>query len=240
MTPTLYIAHRGESLDAPENTLASIDLAWQRGDDAVEFDVHVTADGRVVLCHDPDTARTGDRLLVIREHTLAELRQIDVGRWKGPQWIGQTIPTLDEVLSRTPTGKRLFVEIKPDAESAADTVANIIANPLWATADVSVISFHLNVLQRVKLHCPARKCFWLLEKSDQSNTAIDTAQAAGVEGVSLEDGPTITAALVRRLHDAGMEAYVWTVDDLARCRELAAMGFDGITSNRAAWIREQG
>ncbi|CAN5539707.1 glycerophosphodiester phosphodiesterase family protein [soil metagenome] len=238
MTPSLFIAHRGESFDAPENTLASIDLAWQRGDDAVEFDVHITADDRVVLCHDADTGRTGDRSLVIREHTLADLQQVDIGRWKGPQWIGQSVPTLEQILLQTPVNKRLFVEIKPNTPIAADAVARILVMKQWTSTNVSVISFHLNVLRTMTLQCPTRKFFWLLENPQDIESLVRTAHAERLDGLDLKDGPWLNAALVQTLRNAGLEKYVWTVDDPKRCKHLAAMGVDGITTNRAAWITQ--
>src|SRR5438477_1876233 len=91
------VAHRGESADAPENTLAAFRLAWERHDDAIELDVHLTADGQLIVCHDPDTRRTTGVKKVIKETPLAELRELDAGRWKGPQWAGEKLPTLDEV-----------------------------------------------------------------------------------------------------------------------------------------------
>ena len=84
----MIIAHRGASYDAPENTLAAINLAWRQNADAVEVDIHVTKDQHAVVIHDADTERTGDKHLKIMEHTLNDLRKTDVGiraddRWKG-------------------------------------------------------------------------------------------------------------------------------------------------------------
>lgn len=113
------IAHRGASFDAPENTLAAIELAWHQQADAVEIDVRLTADAEIVVIHDETTARHGGRDTPVCEESLTELRQIDVGRWKGSQWAGERIPTLAEVLETVPDGKRLFVEIKCRAEIVA-------------------------------------------------------------------------------------------------------------------------
>src|SRR3954447_22836048 len=80
------IAHRGESADAPENTMAAFRLAWGRKDPAIELDVHLTGDGKLVVGHDADTKRTTGKKLLIKESTLEELRALDAGRWKGPDW----------------------------------------------------------------------------------------------------------------------------------------------------------
>ena len=68
------ISHRGESADAPENTMAAFRLAWERKVDAIELDVHLTRDGELVVIHDPDTKRTTGVEKKIKEHTAAELR----------------------------------------------------------------------------------------------------------------------------------------------------------------------
>ena len=89
------IAHRGASHLAPENTLASVELAWKRGADAVEIDIWLTKDGRIVAIHDEDTERTTGRKWVIADHTLAELRRLDAGSWKDESYAGEPIPILE-------------------------------------------------------------------------------------------------------------------------------------------------
>src|SRR3954447_1104654 len=80
------VAHRGESADAPENTMAAFRLAWERKDDAIELDVHLTRDEVLLVSHDADTARTTGIAKVIKDSTMEELRALDAGRWKGPRW----------------------------------------------------------------------------------------------------------------------------------------------------------
>src|SRR5690242_4131895 len=116
-TKPLFIAHRGESHDAPENTFAAINLAWQRGDLAAECDVHLTCDGRLIVCHDADTQRTAGRRLSISDHTADELRQLDVGSWQDPRFAGERMPLLDDVLATIPAGAVLFVEVKVGPEA---------------------------------------------------------------------------------------------------------------------------
>src|SRR4051812_29446250 len=115
------VAHRGESHDAPENTLASFDLAWSRGDEAAELDIHLTKDGKLIVSHDPDTKRLpeGGVELVIKDHTADELRKLDVGSWKDPKFAGQRLPLLDEVLARLPAdpSRRQLIEVKVGPEA---------------------------------------------------------------------------------------------------------------------------
>src|SRR3954470_13597201 len=96
------IAHRGESADAPENTMAAFLLAWERRVGAIELDVHLTRDGELIVSHDADTRRTTGTSKVIKDSTLDELRPLDAGRWKGPRWAGERMPTLGEALATIP------------------------------------------------------------------------------------------------------------------------------------------
>src|SRR5262245_9603118 len=102
------IAHRGASHDAPENTLAAVRLAWEQGADAVEVDVHLSRDSRLVVIHDPTTKRTGNIRCRVLDRTFDELRRIDVGWWKGLRWERETIPCLESVIKTIPRNKRLF------------------------------------------------------------------------------------------------------------------------------------
>ena len=106
------VAHGGASYEAPENTIAAFELAWDRGADAIEADVRLTVDGRVVCMHDASTERTADQNLVVADSTLADLLELDVGSWKGRRWRGERVPTLEEVLAVVPPGRQVFLEIK--------------------------------------------------------------------------------------------------------------------------------
>jgi glycerophosphoryl diester phosphodiesterase len=92
------IAHRGASGEAPENTLAAFRRALAIGVDAVELDVHLSADGEPVIIHDPVLARTTDGSGLVSEHTTAALRRLDAGRWFAKPFAGERIPSLAEAL----------------------------------------------------------------------------------------------------------------------------------------------
>ena len=114
----MLTAHRGASHNAPENTMAAFNLAWQENADGIEGDFYLTSDGQIVCIHDATTARTGDIDLTVATSTLAELKAVDVGSWKGSEWSGEQIPTLEEVLSCIPTGKYIQIEIKAGLNSS--------------------------------------------------------------------------------------------------------------------------
>jgi glycerophosphoryl diester phosphodiesterase len=90
----LIIAHRGESFDAPENTLAAINLAWERGAEAVEIDIQFSKDRELVVIHDTDTKRLAGIDKKVVDQTLEELKKLDVGVWKDIQFKGERVPTI--------------------------------------------------------------------------------------------------------------------------------------------------
>ena len=106
------VAHRGASFDAPENTVASAKLGWNQDADAVEIDIYLSKDGRIVVLHDPDTKRTTGVVGKAAEMSSSDLRALDAGSWKGTAWKDEKIPFLEEIIATVPAGRRLFIEIR--------------------------------------------------------------------------------------------------------------------------------
>ena len=145
----LVIAHRGESYDAPENTLAAVNLAWERDADAVEVDVHLTKDGKIVVIHDDNTLRTAHTYGPVSNQTLEELRRLDVGAYKGKQWAKEKIPTLGEVLDTVPAGKQLFIEIKGDARILTE-LKRVLENSSASVEQVIIVGKDLVAMETIK------------------------------------------------------------------------------------------
>jgi len=242
-------AHRGESHDAPENTMASFNLAWQRNDDAAELDIHLTSDGKLIVCHDDNTERTSGKraALALKEHTIDELRRIDVGFWKDAKFAGEKMPTLDEVLASIPNGKRLFIEIKCGPE-AVPALVHAIERAGKRPEQTVIISFNADALAEAKKRLRNLKCYYLSgfkqdkqtkEWSPSIEKIIAIAKKIGADGVDVQSKPPLDAECVKRAKNTGLEIYAWTVDDPDEARRLIEYGVDGITTNRAAWMREQ-
>ncbi len=98
--PFTIIAHRGDSANAPDNTIAAFDSALQKGFSHFETDVQLTKDGQCVILHDETLGRTNNGEGAAAEHTLAELQALDAGAWFSAQYAGERIPPLDAVLIR--------------------------------------------------------------------------------------------------------------------------------------------
>ncbi len=241
------MAHRGASYDAPENTLASFALAWQQGAEGIEGDFHLTKDGVIVCMHDANTQRTAGQPVVIAESTLDELRQLDIGAWKGPQWAGERMLTIDEVFATVPAGKKVFFEVKCGPEMLPVLKKVLAASPL-RPAQIAIIAFSADVIAEAKRQLPQLKAFWLTGfRTDQATgtvtpsakAVVEVLERIGADGVDCNAHPCVDQAFVQTLRAAGKEVHVWTVDDVATARRLVALGVDSLTSNRACWLRQQ-
>jgi glycerophosphoryl diester phosphodiesterase len=240
------IGHRGASHDAPENTLASINLAWKQNADASETDVHLTKDGQIVVIHDFNTRRVGRRNKKVVEQTLAELKELDIGRWKGQQWAGERIPTLSEYLAAIPAGKRLFIEIKCGPE-IVPRLADVIRAAHKRPEQTCLIGFSYEVMQAAKRELPELKCYWIVELRRNKETRrwtpalaslIKKAKDAGLDGIDFGDAPVIDREFVDRVKQSGLGVYTWTVDSVEEAKRLTEAGVDGITTNRPGFLKE--
>jgi len=241
------IAHRGASHEAPENTLAAVQLAWEQGADAVEVDVQFSKDGHVVVIHDANTHKTAGLNKKVSNQTLAELRSLDAGRWKGKRWVGQKIPTLEEVLVTIPADKRLFVEIKCGPE-CIPAFARTVKHTGIRSNQVVPIGFSLVTMKLVKERLPEWEVCWVAQFRriwpmgswiPTADRLIQQARQTGLDGLDLDAGGPINAGFVQQVKAAGLELYVWTVDTPGRARSLLAAGIDGLTTNRPGWLRRQ-
>lgn len=240
------VAHRGASFDAPENTLASVNLAWKRRADAVEIDVYLSKDGRILAFHDKTTKRTAGVNRKIGDQTFAELRKLDVGTWKGKRYKGEKIPTLVEVLKTIPDGKRLYIEIKCGPE-IIPALARDLKSAGKKPEQTAIIGFSFATMTKIKRELPKLDVYWVIGLKQNKTTKrwkpslgeiLKKTKAANLRGVHLSDKPVITKAYVTKLHETGLRVGVWTVNDLKAARRLQSAGVDGLTTDRPGWLRE--
>jgi glycerophosphoryl diester phosphodiesterase len=233
------IAHRGASHLAPEDTLASVELAWRLGADAVEVDVHLTRDGRIVVIHDETTDRTAGRHLEVAATTSSLLRLLDVGRYKHPRFAGERIPYLEEVLQTVPPDRQLFVEIKCGPEILLPLVETIASS--GKRSQVVILGFDLDAVRAAKAALPDVPACWLCDKRvlvSYERSLADQAKACGLDGLDVH-WTGVTRRFIRAVKAADLRLYVWTVDDPAQALRLTALGVDGITTNRPGWLRRR-
>lgn len=242
--PIEIIAHRGASYDAPENTVAAIKLAWEHKADASEFDVFLSKDGKIVVIHDKDTKRVAGVDKTVASQTLAELRQLDAGKWKGSKFAGEKLPTLEEMLVTVPKGKRVFIEVKTGPEIVPELDRVLKASKL-SPEQTPVISFNAKVIAAVKKARPDLAAYWIVDtkpKNKQAPTAeslIATAKAAQADGLDLSASDILDKAFCDKVKAAGFKLYVWTVNDATVAQRMVELGVDGITTDRPGWLREK-
>lgn len=240
MSPEI-VAHRGASADAPENTLAAIQLAWTQGADAAEIDVLLTADGQLVVIHDETTLRTGGVDWAVAEHSLAELKTLDVGSWKSPQFVGERIPTLTEVLDIIPAGKRLFIEVKCGVEAIPE-LKRVLESARTLREQTVLISLDFNTIVAAKQTIPQRVAFWVTEQfafdakepaslSPLTSELIAQAIAAGLDGLDINDLPQRPNGDVALIRQAGLKTCIWTVNSRDRANWLRDEGMQSITTD---------
>ena len=243
----LIIAHRGESYDAPENTLASINLAWQRGAEAVEIDVHLSKDNNVIVIHDASTKRVSGKSGRIKNLTLDEIKNLDVGSWKNEKYKNEKIPTLEEVLKTIPPNKKLIIEIKSGVKILPFLKIEIKRANLKPN-QIEIISFSYAAVKNAKLILPEHKILLLADLDYNSYTQlvsppveklIEKVKKANLDGLNVWAGKILTKEFTRKVKSKGLLLYVWTVNDFEKTKELVSWGIDGITTDRANWMREK-
>src|SRR5256714_9567183 len=149
----LIIGHRGASHDAPENTIASYKLAIEQGADGFEGDYWLCKGGHILDLHDKDTKRVAGKKLVVTTAPFKQLRALDIGSWKDPKWHAERIPTLEEVLTIVPTGKKVFLELKSGPQLAAP-MAKVISKSHVSPEQIVLISFHDDAVAACKKEMP--------------------------------------------------------------------------------------
>jgi glycerophosphoryl diester phosphodiesterase len=239
----IIIAHRGESYDAPENTHASVNLAWERDADAVEIDVRLTKDERIVVIHDKSTLRTGGTLKRISSNSYYNLLQVDVGKYKDNKWRNERIPLLDDMLQNIPGNKILFIEIKAD-DRIVEPLKSLIREKVIDPNKIKFIGFDINTMKLLKKTLPEIESYWIIEgmhykSTSLLNESVKKCKAAGLDGLDVHARKYLTSEVIQSVKKAGLNIYTWTVDDPVRAIQLFRNGIDGITTNRAYWLKHR-
>ncbi|WP_405778973.1 glycerophosphodiester phosphodiesterase [Streptomyces sp. NBC_00859] len=253
------VAHRGASEDAPEHTLAAYTRAIEDGADALECDVRLTADGHLVCVHDRRVNRTSDGRGAVSALELSDLAALDFGSWRdwkdpaeSPDWDREStsVLTLDRLLELVAdSGRRveLAIETKHPTRWAGQVEERLLASlarfgldsPSKGDASpVRIMSFSARSLHRIAAAAPAIPTVYLLQFLTPRLRDGRLPAGAGIAGPGmriLRSHP----GYVERLHRAGHQVHVWTVnepEDVALCTEL---GVDAIITNRPKQVLSQ-
>src|SRR5688572_22625013 len=237
-------AHRGGCALGPENTIAAFDLGIAAGADGLELDVHLSADGVAVVCHDDTLDRTTNGSGPVRARTAAELAAIDAGchftdgggshpfRERG---VG--VPALRDVLGRFP-GIPIIVEMKVDSVAMGQAVANDVraAGAIdrvcaagYGQQSIDAVRALLPQIATSASHPEARLAVyrsiagWPVNRPRYATYQVP--ERAGLIRV-------VSPRFIRHAHQAGLRVQVWTVDEQADMERLLGWGVDGLISNR--------
>lgn len=232
----LIIGHRGAMGHAPENTMASFEKGVAMGADAIELDVQLSADGGLVVIHDPTVDRTTDGSGYVRDLTLAEIKKLDAGAWYGPEFAGERVPTLDEVLAWAREKINLAIEIKNGPVFYPGIEKKIVgALEVHGMEDAAiVISFDHRSVRRVKELRPeiATGILYVACPVD----VVSIARAARADAIHPQAN-YLTAEAVEEAHGAGLAVSTWVVNEPSQMRELADMGVDSVGTNYPDLLR---
>ncbi len=209
--PTRVIAHRGFSSEAPENTLAAIEMAIEIGADMVEIDVTVTSDGEVILLHDETLDRTTTGTGLPTDQTLEAIRLLDAGSWFSQEYEGEPIPTLAEALDTVKDRILINIEIKSEAveHGVVPKVAALVEEH-GMIDQVVVSSFSPEALSRMKTTNPAIVTATLFNKDlHTGGDPLEIVQEVGSRGfnISSKRVTPLAASLVCRV-----ESTTWPVN----------------------------
>lgn len=225
-------AHRGDSGNAPENTLPSVEKGIESAADYIEIDVQETLDGVVVLMHDSTLARTTGAKQSVSSLRYDQLKYLDAGEWFGPEFKGTPVPTLEEVLKICKGKCCLNIEIKgnkktPDLEQH---VVDLI-HKYDFTRQCVVTSVYKSSLIKVKNYDPEIMTGYILS-SAYGRYYLDK----DIDFLSMRS-TLVTERIVRLAHTYGKEVYVWTVNKKQEAIWLSQLGVDNIITDRPTYIR---
>ncbi|WP_114854010.1 glycerophosphodiester phosphodiesterase family protein [Brachybacterium sp. YJGR34] len=225
------VGHRGAAAHVAENTMASFRRALADGAQLLECDVHLSADGQVVIMHDETIDRTAAADSPLRSGAIGALTRAELDRVRLAE--GEGVPSLDELLAATTVP--VFIEVKV-ARAAAAVAAALRALPADAPAAAStVISFHAEALAEIRRDAETAVSYLVGTVDEQ---AIETAVALGARGL----GPAIGGLSLRgaeAVHAAGLELNPWTVNRPEQLEVALACGADTITTDDPGWVRRE-
>ncbi|MFW9826094.1 MAG: glycerophosphodiester phosphodiesterase [Candidatus Thorarchaeota archaeon] len=223
----LVIGHRGASSIAPENTLKAFKKAIELKADYIEFDVHQSKDGEIVIMHDSNTLRTTGHLGLIKQMTLEELKKLDCGD-------GERIPTLRELIKLAKGKIKLNCEVK--ARGFAKDIINLLIEEDIIESTI-ISSFKHDILLKLKEIEPRIKLAsleptrigWIkswISRKKLYRDAIDNNFYAINPFFKL-----VNKSLISKVHNNKIKIFTWTVNSESMIKKLIELGVDGIITN---------
>lgn len=225
--PLVVIAHRGHSVAAPENTLAAIDAAFDAGSDVVEIDVRMSRDGVPVVIHDETVDRTTNGTGPVADQTLAELQRLDAGSWKGRQFAGERIPTLEEALRAAKNRGRVLLDV-PIA-NAGPAIARVLRSVKMSPPQVILATWDAS--QRAAFSRQLPDAVMSLAEGAPRHWDANYFVEQKRRGVSFFEIANWSPSFIAAAHTHAMPVWVYTVNDEDTMRTLIESAVDGIETD---------
>ena len=231
--------HRGNPEAAPENTLESFENAIELGCDFIETDVHLTRDGRLMLCHDANARRTCGVDMTFAEADSSELRKLDASyafNKSGRSFHPTQIPFLEEALElvRRHSDVRLSLQPKcPHVKEICDAVKRA-----GMCSQIAFNDGNLEYMKTAKREIPEAVIFYDTCSVVQLEEAIDISAGLGFFSI-VSAYPTLTPEYIKAINAAGLEAGAWNVNDPEGIAKFLAMGAYRIYSDMPAEVLRQ-
>lgn len=227
--PTKIIAHRGNSAQYPENTLAAFKSAMELGSDAIELDVHLTADGQLVVHHDYYLGNPDNGEGLIFEKDLPYIKSLRIGD-------GETIPTLKEVFELAGNNMQYELELKGFTEEFAQKVVTLVEQ-LTLAQHIEFTSPHAYVLTKLKELCPdvktgmfvAQLPSWMDKKLGQT-ILINNAKLGGVNVLHCPLD-TLDEQFIKSAHTQGLLVHAADCNDRVALQKAFALGVDQLSTD---------
>lgn len=229
----LNFAHRGSLTEAPENTIPAFQRAINHGARAIELDVQLTKDKQLIVCHDHKLTRFNKETQgLIKDFTLKEIKQIDVGSSFAEEFKGLTLPILEEVLAICPKELIINIEIK-NIPIIYDGIEEALLHCLWDNnrfENVIISSFDHAALKKVQELTTKVTLGMLFQYR-----LVDTwkyVKNSGLNITSIHPNHVyVDRSFVKSCKNYGYEVYPYTVNSIGRYEELVDFGVDGVFSN---------
>ena len=244
LPPYAVIAHRGASAFAPENTLSAFRAALKAGAHGIELDAKRSADGLVVVMHDPTVNRTTDGMGYVHQLKAAELTKLDAGAKFHPDFSGERVPRLEDVFEEI--GKKILINIElTNYISFGDGLPEAVAELVRRHNIVEWVffsSFDPRNLRLIRKHLPAAPCAML---------SLPGWKGMAARGwVGMWAGPDalnpwhqdVSERLVQKENARRRKVITWTVNGIEDLRTQKKLGVDAVITDdpaRALAVREE-
>lgn len=238
---TFFIAHRGASQHAPENTISALKIARKNGAKWVECDVQLSQDGVPIIFHDTKLDRTTNGRGLLSRASYRKIRSLDAGSWFSKKFAGESVPALVDWLFYCAKLKlKLNLEMKARTKKQAELLAKIVFTelkkyPYFTEKTLLISSSNLVCLTEIMRYQKKLRCGFIGEKK-LSEKKCDSFLKKNIVSVH-QPYQILNQDYIAHLHQKGFRVLTYTVNDAAIVKKLKAMKVDGIFTDNAKLYR---